>query len=278
MADKDVITAPPSHVLLIGGDEADFRQLLTKLQTLDIRLSMASGGQQGYERAQAAQPDVILAEQEMPGMDGLSMLRLLTSNPLTRDIPVLLISGEASSAQRLNGLREGAVDVIAKPFLAEEVWLRLKVQLDWLHKLKRAQGICATLADVADRSTLTEQDVLVRAVQKHILDNLSESTSVAELARRFTVSERRLALAFRNCLNMSVFAYARQERMRKAQHLLANTVLSMEVISAEVGFSSAANFSTAFHGYCGITPTGYRTAAHEKAWQERDFLTDAVSG
>lgn len=269
MTVKDMHVAPPSHVLLVGSDEAESRCLITGLQDVGMRLSQALGGMQGYERAQAAQPDIILAEQEMPGMDGLNMLRLLKTNPLTREIPILLISGESSAGQRLNGFREGAADVIAKPFLVEEVVAKVSVHLGWLARLKQAQEICVTLGNSDEQNTLTDQEVLVRAVQKHILDNLAVSSSVAELAQRFSVSERRLASAFKACLNMSVFAYTRQERMRKAQYLLANTALSMEIIAAEVGFSSAANFSTAFHSYCGATPTAYRSAAHERAWRER---------
>ena len=259
-----------ASILLVGQDEAGLQQLLSKLQSASFRVAVALGGRLGYERAQASPPDVIFAEQEMTGMDGISLLRLLKSNPLTRDIPVLLTSVEPSPVLRLHGFREGAVDVIVKPFHPDEVQLRLQVQLDWLHKLREASAADTNRSSDASPHGLTDQDILVQAVQKHILDNLGESTSVADLAQKFNVSERRLVTAFKNCLDMSVFAYAREQRMLKAQYLLANTVLSMDVIAAEVGFSSAANFSTAFHGYCRTTPTGYRTAAHEKAWQERE--------
>lgn len=259
-----------ASVLLVGDDVVGLEQLQAKLQTLELNLVLTLGGLQGYERAQVSLPDVMLVELEMAGMDGLSLLRLLKSNPLTSDIPVLLITGQSSTKQRLNGFREGAVDVISKPCLAEEVAFRLSVQIEWLRKLKLVQDIRVNQTSALNRSAVSEQEVLVQAIQKHIQDNLSNSPSVAELAEMFGVSERRLASAFKSCLGMSVFAYTRLQRMRRAQYLLANTVLGMEVVAAEVGFSSAANLSTAFHSYCGVTPTGYRTAAHEKAWKDRE--------
>lgn len=259
-----------AHVLLVG-DEAEFKLLVAGAQSRGLRLSVSADGQQAYERALAAQPDVIVVQQRLIGMDGLNLLRLLTANPLTQPIPVLLVVDEAAGAeQRLGGLREGAVDVIDSPFLADEVLARVAVQLNWLARVKRASDVPATLNALGEHGMLTEQEVLVRAVQKVVLGNLADPPSVAELAQRFSVSERRLASAFKICLNMSVFAYTRQERMRKAQHLLAHTALSMEAIAAEVGFSSAANFSTAFHAYCKTTPTAYRSAAHERAWRARE--------
>lgn len=268
MTDKEPV-ASPSRVLLVDGNPEGQTQLLEGLKGLGVRLSLAQNGQQGYERAIAAQPDIILTDLNIPLMDGMSMLRLLKSNPMTQDIPVIVFADQPSLASRLDGFREGAVDFISRPFDVEEVLARVSVHLAWLSRVRLASlAVGATLEGTGESVTVSDQEVLVRAVQKHILDHLAESPSVAELAQVFSVSERRLSLAFKSCLDMSVFAYTRQERMRKAQHLLANTGLSMDVIALEVGFSSAANFSTAFHVFSGTTPTAYRNAAHEQVWRE----------
>lgn len=276
MSEKEVLEGPPSHVLLVG-DETELKPLVAAVQHQGLRLSLSAEGQLGYERALAAQPDVIISQQNMAGMDGLNLLRLLTTNPLTREIPVLLlVDAQAGAAQRLEGFREGAADVVASPFLPDEVLAKVMVHLHWLARVRRAQEGADPDPAPTGQEALTEQEVLVRAVQKLVRGNLSEPPSVAQLAQRFAVSERRLAAAFKACLDMSVFAYTRQERMRKAQHLLAHTALSMEAIAAEIGFSSAANFSTAFHAYCSTTPTAYRSAAHEQAWKARETgLVDA---
>lgn len=265
-----MLEGPPPHVLLVG-DYLELKPLAAAVQDQGLRLSLSAEGQLGYERTLAAQPDVVVAQQNMAGMDGLNLLRLLTTNPLTRDIPVLLIvDARTGAAQRLEGFREGAVDVVASPLLPDEMLARIAVHLNWQARLRRAQEAAPEREPAVRQSALTEQEVLVRAVQKLVRGNLAEPPSVTQLARRFAVSERRLAAAFKTCLNMSVFAYTRQERMCKAQHLLAHTALSMDAIAAEIGFSSAANFSTAFHAYCNTTPTAYRSAAHEQAWRTRE--------
>ncbi|MCB5363896.1 helix-turn-helix domain-containing protein [Pusillimonas sp. CC-YST705] len=270
MAKWDMFVGLPSHILLVGADH-DFKSLAAALQERGLSLSKSELGAEGYERALTSQPDLILATQDLPGMDGLSLLRLLKSSPLTLGIPVILLtSNQASVMERLAGFREGAVDVVHQPFFLEEVLARIAVQLGWLKRIRQVRAEGLEVVETEQQRTWTQQEVLVRAVQKHIAGNLSVLCSSTELARRFAVSERRLTAAFKACLNQSVFAYARQERMSKAQYLLAHTALSMDAISTAVGFSSAANFSTAFHAYFKTTPTAYRSAEHGRAWKQRD--------
>lgn len=64
---------------------------------------------------------------------------------------------------------------------------------------------------------------------------------------------------FREHLGMTVFTWIREERLRKAQELLAGSDMSIEGIATTIGFSSAANFATAFRERFLVTPTSFRT-------------------
>src|SRR5690606_5785653 len=97
--------------------------------------------------------------------------------------------------------------------------------------------------------------VLQRAAANIIRDRLTNPPRINELAALLGVSERRITAAFKANVGMSVFEYIRSERMRKAARLLVQTDLHMLDIVAEVGYSSAANFSTAFRQYWGKTPS-----------------------
>ncbi len=71
-------------------------------------------------------------------------------------------------------------------------------------------------------------------------------------------NEKRLARAFRAYRNQTVFEYIHEERFRRATDLLSGTGLSTASIAEEIGFSSSANFATAFRARFGMTPSAYR--------------------
>jgi diguanylate cyclase (GGDEF)-like protein len=77
----------------------------------------------------AALPDLILLDMRMKGMDGLEVCRQLKAKAVTRHIPVILISAFADVKEWVAGLQLGAADYINKPFQAEELLARVKVQL-----------------------------------------------------------------------------------------------------------------------------------------------------
>jgi len=248
---------PGPHILLVDDSVEELRLLVEMLRGHDFRLSIANDGSQGYERAVASRPDLVLLDVRMPRMDGLTVARMLKANPQTETIPILFVTAATDVDDRLLGLREGAVDYIVKPFSAAEVVERVRIHLRLAAMLK----VEKSRIDDMSQEGGSDEEVLVRAVRKHLTDKLSEPPRLADLAQAFGVPERRLSNAFRQCLGMSVFEYMRQERMRKAQKLLSQTGLSIETIAQEVGFSSAANFSTAFHNCVGTSPSAFRSQA-----------------
>lgn len=163
----------------------------------------------------------------------------------------MFLSAADDLSERLIGLRDGGVDYILKPFESEEVIARIRIHLG----LKAREPLDDAWLSVEH---LNEEEVLVRAAQGQLLANLSQTPRLEELAEQLGVSEKRLSRAFRRCLDMTVFQYLRNERMRTAQRLLTQTSLSMVAISEEVGFTSAANFSTAFREHTGVSPSDYR--------------------
>lgn len=246
-------TAPIAHILVVDDNPDQLRLLLETLRNADFRFSVAFDGVQGYDRAVASQPDLILLDVRMPRMDGFALCRRLKANPATAAIPVIFLSAANDIDERLIGLRDGGVDYIVKPFVSEEVIARVRIHL----------GLVAREAPSAPDSPshLSDSEVLVRAAQQQLSSSLSHTPRLDQLAEQLGVNEKRLTRAFRECLEMTVFEYLRDQRMQVAQRLLAQTALSIVTISQEVGFASAANFSTAFREYAGVSPSAFRRAA-----------------
>lgn len=91
----------------------------------------AGNGETGLARARAEpQPDLILLDVNMPGMDGFQVCKLLKSDPLTRSIPIIFLTSYNESEDRVRGLNIGADDYLTKPFAIRELAARIDKRLE----------------------------------------------------------------------------------------------------------------------------------------------------
>lgn len=81
---------------------------------------------------------------------------------------------------------------------------------------------------------------------------------LADLAKAVGTNSRRLNEAFRQCAGVTVFDFLREERLKEARRLLSDTSLEIQLIASQLGYSSAANFSTAFRERFGVSPRNFR--------------------
>jgi len=102
------------------------RQILTQN---DYRVRPAIGGDAALRTIQADQPDLILLDIVMPGMDGYEVSRRLKADEKTRDIPIIFISALTEIDDKMRAFAEGGVDYITKPFQNEEVLARVRTQM-----------------------------------------------------------------------------------------------------------------------------------------------------
>jgi len=127
--------------ILIVDDERININILNALLKADYKLMAATNGEQAIKAAITGQPDLILLDILMPGMDGHQVCRKLKSNPATRTIPIIFITVMGDAENETMGFALGAVDYIPKPFnnavvkARVGVHLRLKRQNDMLEKL-----------------------------------------------------------------------------------------------------------------------------------------------
>jgi len=110
--------ATGSRRVLIIDDEDDIREVAqASLELLgDWTVFTARSGVEGARLAAETRPDVILLDVMMPEHDGPATLRLLSADPRTRDIPVVMLTAKVQSRQRSQLLSLGVAGVLAKPF------------------------------------------------------------------------------------------------------------------------------------------------------------------
>ncbi|WP_050465942.1 response regulator transcription factor [Herbaspirillum autotrophicum] len=244
------------RVLVVDDVEEDRILLTDFLLQRGCRIYVAKDGQDGYRKAQSVQPDLILMDIRMPVCDGIAACRLLKANPGTRSIPLIFLSAAASTEEKIAGLAVGAVDYVTKPFDFEEVRLRLCVHLK--SNAQEAGQPDAGNDAARNASSSTLDVVLFHATRRLLLAQLDETLSLTELALAVGTNARRLNTAFKHCAGVTVFDFLREERMKEARRMLSETSLEVGTIARELGYGSAANFSTAFRERFGMPPSQFR--------------------
>ncbi len=191
----------------------------------------------------------------MPRMDGFASCRLLTATPSTQAIPIIMLTAATDLDDRLEGLEIGAIDYIVKPFEPAEVIARIRNHLKKA-LTSRSEHYLPALPDTPDAS-------LVRAASQLLLRDVRNPPTVEDLAKQVGTHEKRLSRVFRDHLGKTVFEYLRDTRLQMAQRFLARTSMGTGEIAEEIGFSSAANFATAFRDRFGTTPSAWKRQHRE---------------
>lgn len=246
------------HVLIIDDCPETLRSLSSLIRAAGMRLSLVTEPRQALQRAQALRPDLILLDVHMSQMDGFAVCRLLQEASLTRQIPIIFLTSASAVEQRLQGLTLGGVDYVVKPFAPEEVLARIRIHV----QLARRDNLAA-----AESSEVHPQDpdqIVLHAAMRLITQQLDAPLTLAEIARQVGTHGKKLSSIFRQHLGMTVFAFLREERLRKSQQLLADSHLGIQDIADLVGFRSAANFATAFRERTGMTPTAFRSRLQDE--------------
>ncbi len=252
--------APPAtkgkvpHLLIVDDRIIELRLLLELIQHTGYRISVAFDGQQAYQRAQAVLPDLILMDVQMPELNGINACRLIKNNPATRHIPIIFLSAANELTKRLEGLGSGGVDYIGKPYFPEEVLARIGVHL---RHLTSAEAAPAPPENILAGATQHDQ-TLVNATCDYLRERLATPLSTEQLSKLFNTNEKRLTRAFREVLGVTVSEFVRNERLVSAERMLRTTALTITQISEELGYSSSANFATAFRAHFGQTPSEFR--------------------
>lgn len=121
---------PGTRVLVIDDSPTIVALLKRMLQQNHFDVLVAYDGESGLEIARRERPDLIFLDIVLPGIDGFSALRKLRRDPVTKDIPIVMISGNAQATEQFYVQRIGADDFMKKPFSRAEVFNRIEQLLD----------------------------------------------------------------------------------------------------------------------------------------------------
>src|SRR5471032_1305103 len=146
MNHSDVPQVQMPTILIVDDSLSYLGALLDRLERHGFLVVLAQTAAEGLMRAEFAEPDLILLDVVMPGIDGFEACRRLKATSATKDIPVIFMTGLTDPKQKVTGFDAGGVDYITKPFQIEEVLARINTHLALRKANRELQDMVATLA------------------------------------------------------------------------------------------------------------------------------------
>lgn len=113
--------------ILVVDDSPTERTFMEGLLTkAGFTVIFASSGEEGVEVAKSAQPDLVLMDVVMPGLNGFQATRAITREETTKHIPVFICTTKDQETDKIWGMRQGAKDYIVKPINAPDLIAKIK--------------------------------------------------------------------------------------------------------------------------------------------------------
>ncbi|MGM0530562.1 MAG: hybrid sensor histidine kinase/response regulator transcription factor [Bacteroidota bacterium] len=234
-------------LVIIVEDNADVRQYIADSLGNEYRIEEASNGEEGLEKSQTLNPDLVISDIMMPQMDGKEMTRRIKADLNTCHIPVILLTALASMDKKLEGIDQGADSYISKPFNSKHLQIRTRKLIENRRKIRKhyqenvdmnpdqLQGM-----NGMDKQFLTKTKTLIKA---HMNE---ESLSVEMLGNELGMSRVHLYRKMKHLTGMTVSEFIREMRLNKALELLRESNLSIAEVSYKTGFSNPSYFTKCF--------------------------------
>jgi diguanylate cyclase (GGDEF)-like protein/PAS domain S-box-containing protein len=150
------------EVLIVEDTPASLKLLSDLLTEAGYYVRQAPNGELALWTAQSRPPELILLDIRMPGIDGFEVCRRLKESPELRQVPVIFLSAQHDTDDKVRGFALGAVDFIAKPFQAEEILARTDAHV----RLSRAQHALAVERALLEQRVAERTEELAKEVEQ----------------------------------------------------------------------------------------------------------------
>jgi diguanylate cyclase (GGDEF)-like protein len=144
-----------ANILIVDDSKLIAHVAKTMLTKQGHEVALAQDGKAGLEAAKSGQPDIILLDLIMPVMDGYEVCEHLKADEATQEIPIIMVTSKAETADKVKGLEMGALDYVTKPFDEAELIARVNIHLRLRELYQEVQQQNRLLQEMANRDGLT---------------------------------------------------------------------------------------------------------------------------
>jgi signal transduction histidine kinase/DNA-binding response OmpR family regulator len=243
--------------ILLVEDNEDFRFYLKDNLRLQYKVFEATNGKEGWQKALACHPQLIVSDISMPYMNGIELTQKIKSDKRTSHLPVILLTALTGEEDQLKGLEIGANDYITKPFNFEVLNAKIKNLLVLNTTLKNTytKQIKVITPEIEIESA---DEKLLQEIMRHLEENLTNSQlSVEDLSRHVGMSRSSLYSKLLELTGQTPVEYIRSVKLEKAAFLLEKSDMNIAQIAYSVGFSTPNYFAKSFKAKFNMLPSEY---------------------
>lgn len=257
-----------SPAVLLVEDDDDFRFYLKDNLRHHFTVLEAANGKEGWQKALANHPQLIVSDISMPYMDGIELCRKIKSDRRTGHIPLILLTALTGEEDQLKGLGTGANDYITKPFNVDVLNAKIKNLLLLNSTLKNAYSKRIEVI-AAEIETESEDEKLLKTVALYLEENLTNSQlSVEEVSRHVGMSRSSLYAKLLQITGQTPVEFIRSFKLEKAAALLEKSDMHIAQIAYSVGFATPNYFAKSFKAKYGLLPSEYLARKRQNKGRE----------
>lgn len=262
-------TLKDMHILIVEDNPALCGFMASALNA-SFRVSTAENGDKALAMMAGLQPDLVLSDIIMPGIDGFELCRRIKSDYATSHIPVILLTSLSDNASQIHGLGLGADNYLVKPFDMALLASRIKsIILNRRTVLKKALEFSPHKDGGNDGDAIVSNrinDEFLKKAIECVRDNMAnEDFGKGEFASALAMSQSLLYKKIKALTNLSVVEFIRSIRLKYALELLRTKEYNVTEVSEMCGFSTPAYFSRVFKDHFGAAPSEIMTRGEETA-------------
>lgn len=245
-----------SHMMIVE-DNAEVRELLSELFRPSYKITTATNGAEALELIKKTPPDLIISDVMMPVMDGITLCNKLKNNLETSHIPLLLLTARTASLFRIDGLKNGADDYITKPFLPQELLLKVKNILR-SRKESREKFMRLMNFDPKEVQLPSHDELFLERAIKIVDQNMDNAAfNVNQFASLLTVSRPLLFTKLKALTGQTPNNFVKTIRLKRAAQLIKTEKYKISEVAYNVGFNDTKYFGKCFKEQFGTSPTKY---------------------
>ena len=245
--------------IMVVEDDADMLRFVSGILDSEYQVLQAIDGQDGFERATALQPDLIISDINMPRMNGWQMVEALKQQAETSHVPVVLLTANSTLDDRIRGAVQGVEDYIIKPFSTE--YLRVRVAAILQKQQQQQQYFLEQFAktDTASMLELPKDNSgvgrrlaqidndMMQQLRTFMEEHLADNTPIQELAEHVGIT------------GLTPVDFYRRYHVERSAQLMRDQGLTVSEACYRTGFSDPKYFSKVFKKFMGLTPSEYRS-------------------
>ncbi|WP_164084766.1 ATP-binding protein [Alteromonas flava] len=263
---SSLVTMADKATVLIADSSVHIRNYLADMFEPTYHCIRSVNGKEALDIALTVMPNVIIADIDLPLLNGLKLTTKIRENEQTSTIPIIIISANSDRSTKINALSSKADDFILKPFEAAEI----KFKVEQIIKMRPKLDAQLDKSELAKPETVIDLEHIVMPEFDEEKDQRFYMQLVVLLQQNYqdpnfnkdfaatsmNCTERQINRKLNDFLGLSFTSFVKQYRLKKAAKKLLNSSNISEV-AFDLGFGSPSYFGMCFRDYYEMTPSQF---------------------